>query len=78
MKTDEEEVEWFKSKIDEYDCKNRLNLLQHHRKKDGLKEISDRMKAAGCYDAAAKKMVIKIKHPIFKNLGDIIWKIRNK
>ena len=78
LKTYEDEVEWFKSKIDEYDCRNRLYIHQHHQRRDSLREIIDRMKEAGCYDAAAKKMVIKIKYPILKNLGDIIWKIRNK
>lgn len=77
LKTNEEEIKWFRSKIDEYDCKNRLNDLQHHRRKDGLDDIVARMKAAGCYDAAARKMVLKIKYPVVKKLSDLIWKARN-
>ena len=77
LKTNEEEVRWFKAKIDEYDCKNRLNDLQHHRRKDGLNDIVARMKAAGCYDAAARKMVLKIKYPVIKKISDLIWKVRN-
>ena len=78
LKTSEEEIGWFKRKIDEYDCKNRLNILQHHGKKDGLSDIITKMKEADCYDKEAKKMVLKIKYPIIKKLGDLIWRIRNK
>lgn len=78
LKTKEEEIEWFRSKIEEYDCKNRLEILQHHKRMDGLDEIVGKMKERGCYDAAAKKMVLKIKHPFIKKVGDTIWKIRNK
>ncbi len=78
LKAKEEEIEWFRSKIEEYDCKNRLDILQHHKRKDGLDVIVGKMKELGCYDAAAKKMVLKIKHPFIKKIGDTIWKIRNK
>lgn len=77
LKTDEEEVEWFKSKIDEYDCKNRLNILQHHQRRDGLRGIINRMKEIKCYDAVAKRMVLKIRYPAIKRISDLIWKARN-
>ena len=78
LKASDEERSWFRSKIDEYDCKNRLNLMQHHGEGKGLLNIISRMKKAGCYDAVAKRMVLKIRYPIVKKLGDYIWRIRNK
>lgn len=78
MKINEPEVKWFKGKIEEYDCKNRLNILQHYRRKDGLSVILARLKESGRFDAEAKKMALKIKYPVIKELGDLIWRFRNK
>lgn len=78
IKVNEEERAWLKSKIDEYDNKNRLDILQHYQKNDGLAEIIGRLKKTGHYDASARKMVLKIKYPLFKRIGDIIWRFRNK
>lgn len=78
LKVDEEQRRWFLSKIDEYDCKCRLNILQHHKRRDGLSEIISKMKKSGYYDAAARKMVLKIKYPVLKRLGDRLWRIKNK
>ena len=78
LKAGDEQIEWFKGKIEEYDCKNRLEILQHHNRKDGHNEIISRMKKSGCFDAAAKKMVLKIRHPFLKRIGDRLWKVRNR
>ncbi len=78
IQTNEEEIKWFKSKIDEYDCKNRLEILQHHKRKDGLDELVGKMKELGCYDAVSKKIVLKIKYPLLKKVSDRIWEFRNK
>lgn len=74
----DKEKEWFKCKIEEYDCKNRLEILQHYKKKEGLEEIIGKMKSLGCYDSGARKMVMKIKYPILKKAADRIWEFRNK
>ena len=78
VKGDESDIEWFKSKIEEYDCKHRLDHLQHYRRKDGLREIIARMKSLGCYDAAARKMVLKIRYPVVKRIADQVWQRKNK
>ena len=78
IKVDDGERAWFKSKIAEYDCKNRLNVLQHYRRKDGLHQIIGKMRQMGCYDAAAKKMVLKIRYPFIKRLADSLWKRKNR
>ena len=64
--------------IDEYDCKNRLDILQHHQRKEYLDEIVQKMKNNGCYDAQAQKMVLKIHYPVIKRISDRLWKLRNK
>lgn len=78
LKEKDDTINWFKSKIDEYDFKNRLQILQKSKCTEGLSEIVTKMKEHGCYDAVAKRMVLKIKYPLFKRIGDMIWKIRNK
>ena len=75
---DKELQSWFKSSIAEYDCKNRLEVMQHYRRSDGLDDIIHRLKQMGRYDASAKRKVLKIKCPFFKRIGDIIWELRNK
>lgn len=78
IKVDEQERSWFKAKIAEYDCKNRLDILQHHQRKEYLDEIVQKMKNNGCYDAQAQKMVLKIHYPVIKRISDRLWKLRNK
>ena len=72
------ERKWFKGKIAEYDCKNRLEALQHYHRKDGLAEIVRKLKQVGAYDSSARKMVLKIKYPFMKNLSDRLWRLKNK
>ena len=74
---DDEKI-WFKRKILEYDCKNRLNLMQQYQKNKDCGIVVSKMKEAGMYDFVARKMVLKIKYPFMKELGDLIWKFRNK
>lgn len=75
---DEELLSWFRSSIAEYDCKNRLEVMQHYRRNDGLEEIVSKLKQMGSYDVSARKKVLKIRYPFFKRLGDKIWKLKNK
>ena len=75
---DKELLSWFKSSIAEYDCRNRLEVMQHYRRKDGLEDTIAKLKEMGCYDASARKKVLKIKYPFFKRIGDIIWELRHK
>lgn len=75
---DEELLSWFRSKIAEYDCKNRLEVMQHYRRSDGLQEIVSRLKRMGAYDTSARKKVLKIKYPMIKQIGDYLWRIKNK
>lgn len=76
--TGEEDIRWFKNKIEEYDCKNRLEVLQHCRRLDDLSEIVSRLKSVGCYDASVRKIVLKIKYPFAKKVGDRIWRLKYK
>lgn len=69
---------WFNNKIAEYSCKNRLDILQHFHRKDELKEIVKNLKQIGAYDCSARKMVMKIKYPVLKQLGDCVWRLKNK
>ena len=78
INTNEETRFWFRNKIEEYDCRNRLEFLQHHRKKDGLQDIISRMKDLGVYDSSARKIVLKIRYSFLKRLGDRIWRLRNR
>ena len=79
LRVDNEElVSWFRSKIAEYDCKNRLEVMQHYRRSDGLQVIVEKLRSIGAFDASAKRKVMKIKYPVIKSLGDIIWKLKNK
>ena len=78
LKNCEQDKEWFKSLVSEYDCKNRLTVMQHYRRDDNIDSIVTKLKSIGKYDAAARKMVLKIKYPIIKQLSDRIWKLRNK
>lgn len=78
INADEKTLSWFKEKIQEYDCKNRLDLLQHYRRKDELNEIIKQMKQLGCYDTTARKAVLKIKHSFIKQLADKIWLNKNR
>lgn len=78
LKVGEEDKSWFRHMIAEYDCKNRLSVMQHYHRNDNLSGIVSRLKSLGCYDAAARKMVLKIKYPWAKRLGDMIWKLRNR
>lgn len=73
-----EEKAWFKSKIAEYDCKNRLEILQHYRRKDGMNGIIRRMKQLGCYDTSARKTVLKVRYPFIKRLADRLWQKKNR
>ena len=75
---DDIEHQWLNTKIVEYDCKNRLDVLQHYQRKDGLTEIVNGLKQIGGYDSTARKMTLKIKYPIVKKVGDCIWKLRNR
>ena len=75
---DDMEHQWLNTKIVEYDCKNRLDVLQHYQRKDGLSGIIYELKQIGEYDSAARKLFLKIKYPIVKKVGDCIWKLRNK
>ena len=75
---DEELLSWFRAKIAEYDCKNRLEVMQHYRRSDGLQVIVEKLRIMGAYDASARRKVMKIKYPVIKSLGDKIWKLRNK
>lgn len=78
VKVEEQERSWFKAKIAEYDCKNRLDILQHHQRKEYLDEIVQKMRAIGCYDSQSRKMVLKIQCPAIKRISDRLWKLRNK
>jgi hypothetical protein len=78
IKAKEQDREWLKSIIKEYDGKNRLSVLQQFRRNDGLTDIVYHLKRLGCYDWAARKMVLKIKYPFFKKVGDRIWKWKNR
>ncbi|MBR0299301.1 MAG: glycosyltransferase family 2 protein [Bacteroidales bacterium] len=78
LKVDENERDWFKAKIAEYDCKNRLDILQHYQETKHLSEIVQKMKQLGCYDSTAKKMVLKIRYPFIKRLADFVWSKKNK
>lgn len=75
---DEELCSWFHSKIAEYDCKKRLEVMQHYRRSDGLDKVVAELKKMSCFDAVARKMVLKIKYPIIKKWSDKIWKLRNR
>ena len=74
---DEKDRIWFKAKITEYDNKNRLDVLQHYHRKDGLEEIIRNLRQLGCYDASARKMVLKIKYPFVKRIADRLWQKKN-
>lgn len=78
LKVDENERTWFKAKIAEYDCKNRLDILQHYQETKHLGDIVQKMKQLGCYDSAARKMVMKIRYPFIKRLADFVWSKKNK
>ncbi|MBO4571262.1 MAG: glycosyltransferase family 2 protein [Bacteroidales bacterium] len=78
IKADETDREWFLRKIEEYDGKNRLDILQHHRRSDGLKGIIDGLKSIGAYDKAARKMVLKIRYPFLKKISDRLWRLRRR
>ena len=78
IKVEEDERKWFKAKIAEFDCKNRLEIHQHHHRKDQLSVIVKRLKQMGCYDTASRKMVLKIRYPIIKRLADYFWRKKNK
>ncbi len=78
LKVDENELTWFKAKIAEYDCKNRLDILQHYQETKYLSDIVQKMKQLGCYDSTAKKMVLKIRYPFIKRLADFVWSKKNK
>ncbi len=78
LKVDENERTWFKGKIAEYDCRKRLEICQHHGKNEGLNGIIAQLKNMGCYDATAKRMVLKIKYPFLKKTSDFIWKLKNR
>ena len=78
LKVDEEQKNWFKNKIVEYDCKNRLLFLQYYRKTDGLDEIISKLKQCGAYDKSVRRTVLKVKYPLVKRIGDRIWKLKNK
>lgn len=75
---DDELISWFRSKIAEYDCKNRLDVMQHYRRSDGLDKVVAELKRMRRYDSSAKKKVLKIKYPHIKIIGDRIWKLKNK
>ena len=75
---DPELIVWFRNRIVEYDCKNRLDVMQHYRRDDGLDKVVAELKKLNCYDASARKMVLKIKYPLIKKLGDKVWKLRNR
>ena len=75
---DEELLSWFRAKIAEYDCKNRLEVMQHYRRSDGLQVIVEKLRIMGAYDASARRKVMKIKYPVIKSLGDKLWKLKNK
>ena len=74
---DESERAWFKDKIAEYDCKNRLDTMQHYMRKDGLAEVVKGLKTLEAYDSSARRMVLKIKYPWIKKISDLVWKVRN-
>lgn len=78
LSTNDSDRNWFRSKVAEYDCKNRLDVMQHYRRSDGLDNVVALLKNLHSYDAAARKMVLKIKYPSIKRLGDRIWKWKNK
>ena len=78
IKVDEHERNWLKGKIAEYDCKNRLDLLQHAKKNDGLEDIIHELKQLGRYDLAARKKVLKIRSHFIKKACDFIWRLRNR
>ncbi len=74
---DESERAWFKDKIAEYDCKNRLDTMQHYMRKDGLAEVVKGLKTLEAYDSSARRMVLKIKYPWIKKISDLVWRVRN-
>jgi glycosyltransferase involved in cell wall biosynthesis len=78
LNVNENERIWFKSKITEYDCKARLEIHQHHRRKDQLRPLVKKMKQLGCYDSTARKMVLKIQYPFVKCVADFVWKRKKK
>jgi len=78
IKADEADRKWFIRKIEEYDGKNRLEILQHHKRSDGLREIISGLKDAGAYDSASRKMVLKIRYPFLKKIGDRLWRLRRR
>ena len=78
IKVSESDRSWFRQLINEYDCKNRLAVMQHYRRDDNINSLVNKLKSLGKYDAAARKMVMKIKYPVIKQLSDRIWKLRNK
>lgn len=78
LKVREEDKLRLRKMIAEYDCKNRLEVMQHYRRSDGLHQIVSDLKRMGCYDAEARKKVLKIKSPFVKKLSDRIWKLKNK
>ena len=78
IKVDEADLKWFIHKIEEYDGKNRLEILQHHKRSDGLREIISELKNAGAYDSASRRIVLKIKYPFLKKISDCIWRLRRK
>lgn len=78
LKNCEHDKYWLKSLVSEYDCKNRLAVMQHYHRDDNIDSIVGKLKSLGRYDAAARKMVLKIKYPVIKKLSDRVWKLRNK
>lgn len=73
-----EDKAWFKEKIAEYYFKNRLELLHHYHRKDGLVEIVSQLKQLDAYDISSRKKVLKIKYPFIKKMGDSLWKLKNR
>ena len=78
LKINETERRWFRDKILEYDCKNRMDAMQHYKRRDRLEDVIKELKAIGAYDSSARRMALKIRYPIIKKLGDHLWRIRNK
>ena len=78
IKVDDSQREWFINKIAVHDCKNRLDVMQHYKRKDGLGEIIRTLKRCGAYDLDARITVLKVKYPFFKKIGDRFWKWKNR
>lgn len=77
LRVDRDTAEWFRHKICEYGLKSRLRVMHECRCDDGLEDTIELLRSSGCYDMEARRMVCKMKYPVLRKAGDLLWKLRH-